>query len=133
MKTINSITLNFSLILLPLYAPSVLARANLVVAWNFDEGSGNVARDITGNGHDGEIKDAKWVEGKFKSALEFKGGYAPGMKRWFNGVVDEVMLWDAALSEKEISANMQKSVKEVSAVFPIGKIAISWSAIKSSY
>ena len=267
MKTISSTTLLISLILLSLYAPSLFAKANLVAAWSFDEGSGKVAKDITGNGHDGEIKDAKWVLGKFGSALEFKGaepsqvevpsspalnltkavtleawikaksvaafcglvqkwdddagvnnrqyllanldgtlrmyvayagtdypgvgskeklptgewthiagtydgkklrvyingklegegcdeagqtlqpgkdiftsdtpfwigGYAPGMQRWFNGVVDEVMLWDAALSEKEISANMQKSVKEVSAVSPSGKIAISWGAVKSSY
>jgi hypothetical protein len=267
MKIINSITLSISLILLPLYVPSVLAEANLVAAWSFDEGSGNVAKNITSNEHAGEVKDAKWVDGKFGSALEFKGaepsqvevpgspalnlteavtleawikaksvagfcglvqkwnddggvnkrqyllanyngtlrmyvsyagidypgvgsknkipadewthiagsydgkklrvyingklegegcdeagqtlqsgkeiftsdtpfwigGYAPGMKRWFNGVVDEVMLWDAALTEEEISAIMQKSVKEVLAVEPNGKIAISWGFIKSRY
>ena len=29
--------------------------------------------DATGNGNDGKINGGKWVEGKFKSALEFNG------------------------------------------------------------
>ena len=45
----------------------------IVGIWLLDEGSGNVAKDTSSNGHDGEIKDAKWVDGKFKKALEFEG------------------------------------------------------------
>ena len=45
----------------------------LVGAWLFDEGKGNVAKDASGNGHDGEIRKAKWVDGKFGKALEFNG------------------------------------------------------------
>ena len=41
--------------------------------WLFDEGSGNVAVDSSGNGNDGDIVLAKWVEGKFGGALEFDG------------------------------------------------------------
>ena len=46
----------------------------LVGFWPFDENGGGKASDVTGNGHDGEIKGApKWVEGKFGAALEFDG------------------------------------------------------------
>ena len=45
----------------------------LVGAWLFDEGKGNVAEDVSENGHDGKIKDAEWVDGKFGKALKFDG------------------------------------------------------------
>ena len=31
--------------------------------YHFDEGSGDVLQDSSGNGHDGKIVGAKWVEG----------------------------------------------------------------------
>ena len=40
--------------------------------WLFDEGKGGVAADTSGNGNDGEVSGAKWVEGKFGGALEFE-------------------------------------------------------------
>jgi len=42
-------------------------------AWFFNEGEGNVAADSSGNGNDGEIMDATWVDGKFGKALDFDG------------------------------------------------------------
>ena len=39
----------------------------------FDEGNGGTAADASGNGNDGEIHGAKWVDGKFGKALEFDG------------------------------------------------------------
>jgi len=46
----------------------------LVGYWPFDEGSGKEARDVSGNGHDGElISDPQWVQGKFGTALDFGG------------------------------------------------------------
>jgi len=44
-----------------------------VAIWMFDEGSGDVAADATGNGHDGDINGAQWTNGKFGGALEFNG------------------------------------------------------------
>ena len=41
--------------------------------WLFNEGKGNTATDGSGNGNDGEIHGAKWVDGKFGKALEFNG------------------------------------------------------------
>ena len=48
-------------------------KAELAAGWTFDEGSGKVARDGTGNGHDGDVAGATWTTGKFGGALEFNG------------------------------------------------------------
>jgi hypothetical protein len=45
----------------------------LVLYLPFDEGSGDVAKDASGNGNDGEITGAKWAAGKIGKALEFDG------------------------------------------------------------
>ena len=45
----------------------------LVAYWSFDEGSGIIVHDYSGNGNDGEIHGASWVEGKFGKALFFDG------------------------------------------------------------
>ena len=53
-------------------AANVLEDA-LVGAWLFDENQGGTAKDASGNGHDGDIQGAKWVQGKIGTALEFDG------------------------------------------------------------
>ena len=45
----------------------------LVAEWHFDEGSGSVVEDSSGNGNDGVIYGATWVEGKYGKALSFDG------------------------------------------------------------
>ncbi len=45
----------------------------LVAYYSFDEGKGNVLQDSSGNGNDGTIYGAKWVDGKYGKALEFDG------------------------------------------------------------
>jgi hypothetical protein len=48
--------------------------AELVAHWKFDEGSGIVAHDTSGNGNDGTFNgDPQWVPGHFGYALEFDG------------------------------------------------------------
>jgi len=49
------------------------ADDGLVAEWRFDEGSGSVLRDSSGNGNDGVIHGATWVEGKYGGALRFDG------------------------------------------------------------
>jgi len=50
------------------------AEQFLVGYWPFDEGTGKKAKDVSGNGNDGElINGPKWVQGKFGTALEFAG------------------------------------------------------------
>ena len=52
------------------------ARAGLAGAWLFDEGSGDVAKDSSGNGNDGVINNASWAAGHIGGALEFNGADA---------------------------------------------------------
>jgi hypothetical protein len=50
------------------------ASAELVAHWPLDEGSGKIAVDATGNGHDGTIGGtANWVAGMHGLALDFDG------------------------------------------------------------
>ena len=51
------------------------ASADLILHWPFDEGSGNVAGDRSGNGRDGTIEgNPAWAAGQIGGALEFSGG-----------------------------------------------------------
>ena len=45
----------------------------LVLYLPFDEGSGKVANDLSGNKHNGVINGATWTKGKFGAALDFNG------------------------------------------------------------
>ena len=49
------------------------ADDGLVAEWYFDDGSGSVLVDSSGNGNDGVIYGATWVEGKYGKALSFDG------------------------------------------------------------
>jgi hypothetical protein len=62
----------FCFLLALIFASSV--DAELVAHWKFDDGSGTVAVDSSGNGHDGTLLLApEWVAGKFGGALAFGG------------------------------------------------------------
>lgn len=45
----------------------------LVLHHPYDEGEGALAADLSGNGHDGEISNPEWTDGKFGKALKFGG------------------------------------------------------------
>ncbi|MBL7189392.1 MAG: LamG domain-containing protein [Phycisphaerae bacterium] len=48
--------------------------ADLIAHLGFDEGSGSVAHDTSGNGHDGTLNgDPQWVAGRIGGALSFDG------------------------------------------------------------
>ncbi len=49
------------------------ARADLILHWRFDEGSGDVANDSSGNGHAGTIEGATWTVSDKGPCLEFGG------------------------------------------------------------
>lgn len=59
----------------PIEPTVVFSRSSsgLVAEWRFDEWSGNVVEDSSGNGNDGVIHGATRVEGKFGRALNFDG------------------------------------------------------------
>ena len=53
------------------------AARNPVGIWLFDENSGSVAMDSSGNGNDGTLVEGpQWVDGKSGSALEVDGDAA---------------------------------------------------------
>lgn len=47
---------------------------NNVASWPFDEGSGTIAYDYSGNSNNGIISNAEYTEGKFGYALNFTSG-----------------------------------------------------------
>ena len=65
------------LLIVSLMAFTPFVRADftegLVLHHTYDEGSGTLAGDSSGNGHDGEISNPDWVDGKFGKALQFGG------------------------------------------------------------
>jgi uncharacterized repeat protein (TIGR01451 family) len=60
-------------IVIALLVPVQAQEDGLVSEWHFDEGAGNVLKDSSGNGNDGTIYGATWVDGKFGKALSFDG------------------------------------------------------------
>ena len=50
-----------------------LCANTLIAAYTFDNDPADGAKDVTGNGHIGVIKNVKYVDGKFGKALEFDG------------------------------------------------------------
>lgn len=64
----------FALCLIVALSIGSIASADLVAHWPFDEGSGTVAKDVTGNGNDGTLNgDPQWVAGMYGIGLEFDG------------------------------------------------------------
>jgi hypothetical protein len=49
------------------------AGAGLVAAYSFDEGTGSVAGDLSGNGNAGAVSNATWTTGRYGGALSFNG------------------------------------------------------------
>jgi Concanavalin A-like lectin/glucanases superfamily len=54
-------------------APIQTPRAGPIAAYSFDEGEGETAEDLTGDGHTATIEGATWARGKYGAALEFDG------------------------------------------------------------
>ena len=53
--------------------PTEATETGLVAHWNFNEGSGNVLQDQSGNYNNGTINQASWRNGVTGKALEFDG------------------------------------------------------------
>lgn len=50
-----------------------VADEHTLLLYHFDEGEGSVTRDASRYGYHGEVRGAKWAEGKFGKALRFNG------------------------------------------------------------
>ena len=50
-----------------------LPPQGLIAYWKFDEGSGTLVDDSSGNGNDGTVRGANWTTGRLGNALAFDG------------------------------------------------------------
>lgn len=57
-------------LLLPLAAQHA-TEPGLIAHWNFDEGRGGIARDVSGHGHDATLKNVEWAPSPRGHALRF--------------------------------------------------------------
>jgi hypothetical protein len=69
----HTLTLLSALLLAPLAAIPAAPEPSLIAHWSFDEGSGVVLHDRSGNKHDGTIHGATWVPSPRGQALHFDG------------------------------------------------------------
>jgi hypothetical protein len=102
-------------------ANSTYAAIDLKTAvglWFFDEGSGNVAKDSSGNKNDGNFMGSlKWVNGKLGKALQFDGsttsvdcgdtasmaiptGGSVTMCAWVNPTIGSVAAWQGIMAKR---------------------------------
>jgi len=74
-------------LLTPILAKAEIKPDSIAGMWLFDEGTGNVAKDSSGNGFDGTLNgDVKWVDGKFGKGLEFHGADYVQLKKSEQGL-----------------------------------------------
>jgi len=81
-----------------LLVSTVDPEAGPVGRWTFDEGTGTVTHDASGNNNDGAVTGCRWVPGKHGTALAFGGGAAPEVGAGPGGdrtVTDLVVIPDA--------------------------------------
>ncbi len=99
--------------------------------WHFVAG---VANTDTG-------KASIWIDGKMEAEVDFNAedgyGTAEGVfhigrhfDRYTNGIIDEVALFNVALTEDDINSIMSDSLLSVTSVEAQGKLATTWGIIK---
>jgi hypothetical protein len=96
-------------------AAVLVPHPGLVGWWRFDEGSGSVAGDSSGNGNNGTIYGATWVPGKYGDALSFDGaddyvqipsssslniGNAISVEAWINGTAFSSNGWNFIVAKQ---------------------------------
>jgi hypothetical protein len=110
-----------------MFATQINAKVDLQLAvgiWLFNEGKGDVAKDITKNANDGELKNSpKWVDGKLAKGLEFdgKGAYVTVVKSDSLDIADKITIaawvypyFYGQSEKKEVNAADGKSVNILS-------------------
>jgi len=113
MKRVSGLILVLLVICVKVFAQ----EKGLVAYWAFDEGQGTIAKDAAGK-NNGEIIDAKWVNGKVGKALEFSGDGSyvviPGssslsitdaitIELWVKHEGDEFKEWECMLAKGDHS------------------------------
>lgn len=98
---------------------------------------------LVADGKDGKIyvngefigehpENFKWP--KFKEAAIYIGaGENPNLHKVEDAIIDEVVIYDKALTEEEIQQSMALSVPGVLAVEARYKLAVTWGSLKTSF
>lgn len=103
-------------------ALGIAAGADLLAAYGMEEGTSSTVRDLSGNGHDGDVRDPLWVDGKIGKALRFDGAAelsrvltvpdAPGLRpgsaltveAWVKAETEESCdIWAKVIDGQEVS------------------------------
>lgn len=95
-----------------------------------------VARADTSTG-----KSSIWIDGKMEAEADFneKDGYGTSegvfhigrhYDRYTAGIIDDVALFNVALTEDDMDAIMDNGVETAAAVEPVNKLATTWGRIK---
>ena len=71
--SIGLVVIAFALVCVSLGYSAPIDLKTVEVAYLFNKGNGNVAKDISGNGRDGDITGAKYVKGVIGDGLEYDG------------------------------------------------------------
>lgn len=70
----RKIILGIIFILVSFIFVNTSAQCSMLAYWNFDEGSGTIVHDLTGNGNTGTLNGGtSWTTGKFGNALSLDG------------------------------------------------------------
>ena len=86
-------------------------------------------------------KASIWVDGKMEAEVDFnkKDGYGTSegvfhigrhYDRYTAGIIDDVALFNVALSEEDMETLMDNGVETAAAVDPVNKLATTWGRIK---
>jgi len=78
----------------------------------------------------GEFGGKTTLPGASDTSNVFVGTSSEGASRLFQGIIDEVRIWNRALSEEEVIAEMEVGFQTGTAVDPRDKLATTWSSIK---
>ena len=80
----------------------------------------------------GEYGGKNALPGAADTSPVFVGTSAEGASRLFLGLIDEVRIWNRALTEEEVIAEMEIGYQRGTAVDPRDKLATTWGTIKSN-
>ena len=109
----------------------------LLGQWNFNEGSGTIARDSSGNGNDGTISNATYIQSEGRRGLDFNGTSStvqiPGAA--FTGIDDQVSIAMWTFGDTSLPANASafyahttRNARVLNVLLPFGNSQIFWDA-----
>ena len=96
----------------PLFSVSAAAQAGLVANYTFDEGTGTIVHDTSGNANDGTfVGNPTWAPGLINSCLSFDGS-TQYVQIPHSASIDPITGWTLAAFIRRTSINAQHSIIE---------------------